>query len=255
MVLAVARNMTPALRNDVMTGIEKKMWSLVVANVKSMVEILASFYWEDMGVEPCELKHFNAVVDCGFSGKESWNEILRDYIRILEHVRHCVAERSKCALVRDVVCVLHGLIGIPTGAINEDLFTSENLVTVRSHVSKEVRRRDAWRIVNRDVNVCLQAVSKFCAKHLARIDFQMIEQFEIWCLGVWVECHTNNLKFIEVILLRTKQKFVKGTFDAQINAIDVFYVFLRECVQRPQSVSVDSAWDICLEFQMAFFDI
>ena len=255
MVLAVVRNMTPALRNDVMTGIEKKMWSLVVANVKSMVEILASFYWEVMGVDPCEFKHFNAVVDCEFSGKESWNEILRDYIRILEHVRHCVAERSKCALVRDVVCVLHGLIGIPTGVINEDLFTSENLVTVRSHVSKEVRRRDAWRIVNRDVNVCLQAVSKFCAKHLARIDFQMIEQFDIWCLGVWVECHTNNLNFIEVILLRTRQKFVKGTFDAQINVIDMFYVFLRDCVQRPQSVRVDSAWDICLEFQMAFFDI
>ena len=70
-----------------------------------------------------------------------------------------------------------------------------------------------------------------------------------------IECHTNNLKFIEVILLRTKQKFVKGTFDAQINVIDMFYVFLRDCVQRPQSVRVDSAWDICLEFQMAFFDI
>jgi len=231
------------------------MWSLVVANVKSTVEILAGFYWEVMGVEPCELHHFNAVVDCGFSSKESWNVILREYIRILEHVRHCVAERSKCAPIRDVVSILHALIDIPAGEISDDLFTSENLVTVRSHVSKEVRRRDAWRIVNRDVNVCLRAVGKFCAKHLARIDFRMIEEFEIWCLGVWIECHTNNLKSVEVILLRTKQKFVKGTFDAQINAMDMLYVFLRDCVQRPQSVRVDSAWDICMEFRMAFFDI
>ncbi len=231
------------------------MWSLVVANVKSTVEILAGFYWEVMCLEPCELQHFNADVDCGFSSKESWNVILREYIRILEHVRHCVADRIKCAPICDVVSVLHALIDIPTGEISDDLFTSENLVTVRSHVSKEVRRRDAWRIVNRDVNVCLRAVGKFCAKHLARIDFRMIEEFEIWCLGVWIECHTNNLKSVEVILLRTKQKFVKGTFDAQINAMDMFYVFLRDCVQRPQSVRVDSAWDICMEFRMAFFDI
>jgi len=231
------------------------MWSLVVANVKSTVEILAGFYWEVMGVEPCELHHFNAVVDCGFSSKESWNVILREYIRILEHVRHCVAERSKCAPIRDVVSILHALIDIPAGEISDDLFTSENLVIVRSHVSKEVRKRDAWRIVNCDVNVCLRAVSKFCAKHLARIDFRMIEEFEIWCLGVWIECHTNNLKSVEVILLRTKQKFVKGTFDTQINAMDMLYVFLRDCVQRPQSVRVDSAWDICMEFRMAFFDI
>ena len=233
------------------------MWNLVVSNVKCMVEILAGFYRDLMGVEIGDIKHFDAVSDDEFSNKEMWNAILRDYIRILEHVRRCVADagRGECALIRDVVGILYALIDVRVGSIGDDLFSSENLATVRAHISNEIVKRDTWRSVNRDVNVCLQAVGRFCMKHLSRVEFRMIEDFEIWCFGAWIECHTRNLRFLNVILLRMEQKFVRGFFDTQIDAIDMFSVFLRRCIDHPHSVTVDRAWDVCMEIQMKFFEI